>query len=97
MGPSKIAKTQVKLNTNFMRAHLYNMLIIECAKFILKTSESQLTVEAMTCEAIRINFHGNELYFNKTSTNSEDLQINEHNIFYIVRFNKTRSHCLYIS
>ena len=32
------------------------MLIIECAKFILKTSESQLTVEAMTCEAIRTNF-----------------------------------------
>jgi hypothetical protein len=25
---------------------------------------------------------------NKTSTNSEDLRINEHNILYIVRFNK---------
>ena len=48
------------------------------------------TVEAMTCEASRTNFHGNEFKI-KHQTNSEDLQINEHNNLYNVRFNKTRS------
>ena len=37
------------------------------AKFILKKHEEVMraTVEAMTCKAIRTNFHGNELYINK--------------------------------
>ncbi len=37
------------------------------AKFILKKHEEAMraTVEAMTCKAIRTNFHGNELYINK--------------------------------
>ncbi len=37
----------------------------------------------MTCEAIRTNFHGNEFKI-KHQTNSEDLQINEHNNLYNV-------------
>ena len=39
----------------------------QSAKFILKKHEEAMraTVEAMTCKAIRTNFHGNELYINK--------------------------------
>ena len=40
----------------------HSMVIIEWAKFILKTRGNQLTVEAMTCVAIKTNFDGNKLY-----------------------------------
>ena len=53
------------------------MLIIEWAKFILKTGGSQLTVEAMTCKAIKTNFHDNELYLLKNQLIYCPLQQNE--------------------
>ncbi len=44
------------------------MLIIEWAKFILKTGGSQLTVEAMTCKAIKNKLSRQRTLFIKKST-----------------------------